>query len=501
MLDDGYREWLIARGFALRNTVRVYVNDVRRFCEWCDGAGIDPGTASAGQVWAYLGSTGLKETRQRQIRAALSHWWAFLERTDAPVISMVKKPQGPPRCRPAWSVTDETRRFGEYLEAKGLSTGHIVRLVSLFEDAAAWFHNHGGDIAAATPTEVAACADAFPLTVGTRRDLRSALRHYWAYQRRKRPWPVDSVWVPQPPATKKPGDRISAGLARRVTLGLGGNGTLDDATAALLPAFVSYLTGEGLGDQTTRNYRNMARRVLLWCAAHGHDLATIEAEALRDLADELPPSSSTRRQLRTTLSHWWTMTGRGQPPVKAIRTPPKPRGQCRALSETAAALLAKAAADWWPQGGAVLLGLHLALRAEEIASTTWDRFNDGLTAYTITGKRDVTATIPVNATLRADLEHRRPVARRGYLFPGSRGREHVTPTTIGLWVAEVADAAGIGHVTPHQLRHTAGATMNDATGDLRTTQAFLRHASPVETARYTRTTWDRLRAAASSLSY
>lgn len=56
-------------------------------------------------------------------------------------------------------------------------------------------------------------------------------------------------------------------------------------------------------------------------------------------------------------------------------------------------------------------------------------------------------------------------------------------------------------VAPHRLRHTAIATLNDRTGDLRTAQAFARHASPETTVIYTRFPRRRLVAAVEALDY
>jgi integrase/recombinase XerC len=88
-----------------------------------------------------------------------------------------------------------------------------------------------------------------------------------------------------------------------------------------------------------------------------------------------------------------------------------------------------------------------------------------------------------------------------YLFPGGRGRAHVTGTTVGNWVAEVAEAAQISRVVCHELRHSAITALNDRTGNLRAVQAFARHARPETTALYTRVSDQRLTAAVESIDY
>ena len=56
-------------------------------------------------------------------------------------------------------------------------------------------------------------------------------------------------------------------------------------------------------------------------------------------------------------------------------------------------------------------------------------------------------------------------------------------------------------MTTHRLRHTALTVANDTLGDLRAVQTFARHASPAQTAGYTRTRADRLRDVSDSLDY
>ena len=154
--------------------------------------------------------------------------------------------------------------------------------------------------------------------------------------------------------------------------------------------------------------------------------------------------------------------------------------------------MVKAAKGWHPEGTAVLLGMYLALRREEIAKARWDRFDEFYTWYTVQGKFDATDTLPVHPVLRDQVSAVRLMVKGEWLFPGSRGRERVTEMTINVWTDKVAAAAGLGHVHPHQMRHTAIAMVNDETGDLRTAQVFARHKRLESTQIYTRTTKEKL---------
>jgi hypothetical protein len=136
---------------------------------------------------------------------------------------------------------------------------------------------------------------------------------------------------------------------------------------------------------------------------------------------------------------------------------------------------------------AVVIGLYLGLRRFEIAKLRWADFDDGW--LRVVGKGDVEATIPVHPVVTAYLD--RLADECAFVFPGSSGGS-VCPATIWNWVREVSQEAGLPQVTTHVLRHTALATGNDETGDLRSAQDFARHAEPGTTSGYTRSTKRRL---------
>ena len=131
------------------------------------------------------------------------------------------------------------------------------------------------------------------------------------------------------------------------------------------------------------------------------------------------------------------------------------------------------------------------------AKAEWKRFDTRLEWYTVTGKRDKTATLSVHPVLRAEFA---PWRRKGFIFPGRFGGG-VNPATVGTWTAEVAEAAGIGRVRTHQLRHTSLTTALDNTENLRSVMAFARHTRPDVTAGYTRTTKEQLQAVSAALDF
>lgn len=261
--------------------------------------------------------------------------------------------------------------------------------------------------------------------------------------------------------------------------------------------FADYLTGLGLNERTIVYYVARARAAERWLSIHDSNLATCNASMLAEYARTVTNSHSTRGQTVAALGHYWDWTGRQYPPVKAIRVPPRPDMVCRTLEDDETRALVKCALGWHPEGSAVLMGLYLALRRFEIAKAEWSRFDAPMTWYRVTGKRDKTVTLPVHPVLRAELE---PWRNDGWLFPGRFGGS-VNPSTIWQWIMNAAQVAGVRDLTPHRLRHTALTWAVDAGKQLRDVQTFARHSDPGMTAKYTRTTTNRLREVVDALDY
>ena len=263
-------------------------------------------------------------------------------------------------------------------------------------------------------------------------------------------------------------------------------------------ALVEGFAAAGFSRKTIINYVNALRGADRWLDAHGHDVATVGPLAVREYAETLPRTRSSRALLRSALGALWRAQGRLDGPVGAIRVPTKPRMRCRALEDHQAAVLAAAARRRGDRkGAATLLGLYAGLRRAEISALEWKSVGaDGW--LTVVGKGDVTRSMPLHPVVVAAL-HALP--RRGrYVFPGRFGGP-MNPTTIWLWVREVAEDAGLEAVPTHVLRHTALATALDGCRDLRAVQELAGHARPETTAGYTRTTRARLISAVQSIDY
>lgn len=258
-------------------------------------------------------------------------------------------------------------------------------------------------------------------------------------------------------------------------------------------------TAEGLSDKTIHAYLLVIRRAELALARVGASVLTATALEIRELAGAWPRTRSSRIQLRTALARVWETADRLAPPTGAVSVPTKPRYHCRALDDPSAAALARVArADLGPAGMAVLLGLYAGLRREEIATLRFDHVRGDWLEFV--GKMDVSREIPIHPVLAQRLEDRHRRSTSPFVFPGNVAG-HVNPATVWTWSRRLGrEALGVP-VSPHVLRHTAIATLNDRTRDLRAAQHFAGHVSPETTVIYTRVSRDRLAEAVSMIGW
>lgn len=260
----------------------------------------------------------------------------------------------------------------------------------------------------------------------------------------------------------------------------------------------------GLAPATARRYAVLIERVERHLRRAGTSLAACDAEQVRRAVEDarVPSSSSSRDQVRSALAHYWAESGRHDGPTWAIRPVRARARRCRALPEGAARRLAAhaAARDDRP-GLAVTLGIYTGLRRAEIAQARWEAFEPEADQrfgwLNVIRKGSVEGTVPISAPLARVIERHDP-PDSGWLFPGRFGGS-VHPEMIWEWCRMVAADAGIGPVPTHVLRHTALATANDETGDLRAVQELAGHSKISTTQGYTRTTTRRLRAAGDSI--
>ncbi len=251
------------------------------------------------------------------------------------------------------------------------------------------------------------------------------------------------------------------------------------------------LLARGLSKRTAHLYAMEIRRAEAWSEERGHELRRLPLAEVVAYADSRPFTFSTRKLVRDSLRHYWAITGRKDPPLRAIRVPKRPEMVCKALESDDLRILGKAARNRGDDPGlAVCLGLYQGLRRAEIAALRWDNLDLESGWLTVCGKGDKTGRLPIHAVV-AELLRGKPRNGNPYLFPG-QSSGHATPTCIWLWIRKVSDEAGVGKVASHRLRHSAIAEVNDRSGDLRGAQSFARHSDPRITAGYSRTKDKRL---------
>jgi len=262
----------------------------------------------------------------------------------------------------------------------------------------------------------------------------------------------------------------------------------------------SSLVGKGLAPRTITQYMRTIWAAEAWFAAGGWFLARATPEQVCAYAETKPMTFATRSNLRISLGHYWELAEHPSPPTRAVRVPRKEAMVCRALNHDDAVVLAGAARGRRDrQGLAVLLGIYQAMRRAEIAGLPWAAVDDVEKGWIkVFGKGAKTRTIPLHPRVVEALAN---TPRRGeWVFPGQSGGP-VGPATVWNWVQLVCEEAGLPPVRPHWLRHTALATQNDRTTDLRTVQHFAGHARPETTAGYTRASKARLVEAVMALDY
>lgn len=139
-----------------------------------------------------------------------------------------------------------------------------------------------------------------------------------------------------------------------------------------------HLVGEGLSPRSVKHYLGATRRAIEWFDRQGWALAEASAVQVAEYVAQLPRTFSSRNLARAALRHYWAFAGRVDPPLRALRVPPKPAMVCKALDEGDARILAiRRRGPGRPGGPGVVLALYLGLRHEEVATLRWVAFTDG----------------------------------------------------------------------------------------------------------------------------
>jgi integrase/recombinase XerC len=140
------------------------------------------------------------------------------------------------------------------------------------------------------------------------------------------------------------------------------------------------------------------------------------------------------------------------------------------------------------------------IRVSELCGLDVPDVDRGRRVVRVLGKgakeRSVPYGRPAENALDGWLRHGRPLLatpRSGAaLLLGTRGGR-LQPTTARAVVSRYAEAAGLPHISPHGLRHSAATHLLEGGADLRSVQELLGHAALSSTQIYTHVSIERLR--------
>jgi integrase/recombinase XerC len=243
------------------------------------------------------------------------------------------------------------------------------------------------------------------------------------------------------------------------------------------------------------------------CAAPADlDITVLRGWLAQRMTDGAARTSQARRAAAArTFTAWAHRTGRCPADVGAQLASPRAHRDLPSVlrADQAADLVVTTTDPHSVRDGAVLELLYATgVRVSELCGLDIADVDEGRRVVRVLGKgakeRAVPYGLPAQHALDDWLRHGRPgLAHAGSgdaLFLGARGGR-LQQTVVRRIVAAAAQAAGLPHTSPHDLRHSAATHLLDGGADLRAVQELLGHASLSSTQIYTHVSTERLRAA------
>lgn len=253
---------------------------------------------------------------------------------------------------------------------------------------------------------------------------------------------------------------------------------LPEAARPIFDAYLRYLDRRDISDLTRKHYRVTAWH---WLNRHADTEPTGEDV---DLFVAGCPSTYTRVNAFCTWAHeeveLYTRN-----PVRRANRPKAQKGKPRPISEPD--LTVAIQTDKKRERLMILLGAKAGLRCKEIAGVRRediDLTSEPPLLYVSNPKGASFGYVPLHPDV-IEAMHAYGLPDSGYLFPGSKGRAFLHPSTVSHVIAKHNRANGV-NATAHQLRHRLGSVLYKESGkNLRLTQEVLRHASVQSTQIYT----------------
>lgn len=301
--------------------------------------------------------------------------------------------------------------------------------------------------------------------------------------------------------TAEEAERRRDAAARRLGLGL----DLDDPGLKLRDYLADWLRRcevKGLAASTLRRYRQIVDKQIdpMLGAVPVERLTT---ERIEGVLTELAAGGLSARTifhvravLRASLARAVRRKILTENPAADVDMPVRePDEEQRALGvDEVLVLLPELERGRW--GAACVVALTTGLRQGEVLRLAWDDVDLEAGILRVPGTKTKASKAPIGlpATAATALRRWRKQQaseqllaggewrdRRGLVFTRPDGRPASARSV--LWeLQEAAKRAGLGHLTFHQLRHTAGSILQAEGVDLKTIQRVLRHATITTTA-------------------
>ena len=275
--------------------------------------------------------------------------------------------------------------------------------------------------------------------------------------------------------------------------------------------FLSYLRVErGLSSNTLLAYRRDLSKLTLFALSRGKDIFSLEADDLahfmRSLHDQGLAPKSIARTLVAVRGFYKFLIQDGYlnlDPSVNIESPKSGQSLPRFLApEEVERLLSTpdASTSIGLRDKAMLEVLYATgLRVSELAGLAPGNINFDLGFVTVVGKGGKERAVPLGMTAidwtRKYLSSR---SKSGLfkitqaLFVSDNGNP-LTRQALWRTIVSLGEKAGIGHITPHLLRHSFATHLLENGADLRSVQMMLGHSDISTTQIYTHITNERLR--------
>jgi integrase/recombinase XerC len=236
------------------------------------------------------------------------------------------------------------------------------------------------------------------------------------------------------------------------------------------------------------------------------EIAVLRGWLARRMAEGAARTSQARRAAAArTFTAWAHRSGRCPTDVGAPLASPRAHRDLPSVlrAEQAAGLVVTTTDPHRVRDRAVLELLYATgVRVSELCGLDLADVDAGRRVVRVLGKgakeRTVPYGIPAQQALDDWLRDGRPGLAQTHsgtaLFLGARGGR-LQQTVVRRIVAAAAQAAGLPHTSPHDLRHSAATHLLDGGADLRAVQDLLGHSSLSSTQIYTHVSTERLRAA------